>query len=67
MRNIIDYIKEEHRTFDEKKLNQVDSLIFSNLTYINLEYALQSDDNRFFMSWRQVAGLEILRLSILLI
>ena len=42
MRNIIDYIKEEYRTFDEKKLNQVDSLIFSNFAYINLEEVLQS-------------------------
>jgi len=37
MRNIIDYIKEETRTFEEKKLNQVDSLIFSNFAYINLD------------------------------
>lgn len=37
MRNIIDYIKEELKTFDEKPLNQVDSLIFSNFVYINLD------------------------------
>jgi len=37
MRNIIDYIKEESRTFEEKPLNQVDSLIFSNFAYINLD------------------------------
>lgn len=46
MRNIIDYIKEEQRTFEEKKLNQVDSLIFSNFIYMNLEYVFQSDDNK---------------------
>ena len=37
MRNIIDYIKDESRTFDEKPLNQVDSLIFSNFAYMNLD------------------------------
>jgi len=37
MRNIIDYIKEETKTFKEKKLNQVDSLIFSNFSYIKLD------------------------------
>lgn len=37
MRNIIDYIKEELKTFNEKPLNQVDSLIFSNFSYMNLD------------------------------
>lgn len=37
MRNIIDYIRDEFKTFEEKPLNQVDSLIFSNFSYINLD------------------------------
>ena len=37
MRNIIDYIREEFKTFEEKPLNQVDSLILSNLSYVKLD------------------------------
>lgn len=46
MRNIIDYIKEENKTFDERPLNQVDSLIFSTFVYINLDDVVPSLDER---------------------
>ncbi len=37
MKNIINYVEEETRTFTERPLSGVDSLIFSQLSYLNLE------------------------------
>lgn len=37
MKNIIDYVEEETRTFAERPLGSVDSLIFSQLSYLNIE------------------------------
>lgn len=37
MKNIIDYVKTEFRTFDEFNLNSVDSLVFSQLSYVKIE------------------------------
>lgn len=42
MENIIDYAQSEFLTFDEKKLNRVDSLIFSSLTYLPFEEIYKS-------------------------
>lgn len=35
-RNFIDYIKEEKRTFDEYPLNEIDSLIFAWISYLQI-------------------------------
>ncbi|MFA0815735.1 MAG: DUF2974 domain-containing protein [Anaerofustis sp.] len=37
MKNIIDYVQDETRTFAERPLGSVDSLIFSQLSYLNFE------------------------------
>ncbi len=42
MRNIMDFIKEEQRTFDEFPFTPVDALIFSEATYFQWEYILQN-------------------------
>lgn len=39
MGNIVTYLKDEQRTFDEAPLNEVDSLILSSVSYFNFEYA----------------------------
>lgn len=35
-RNFIDYIKKEKRTFDEYPLNEIDSLIFAWISYLQI-------------------------------
>lgn len=35
-RNFIDYIKNEKRTFDEYPLNEIDSLIFAWISYLQI-------------------------------
>ncbi len=46
MKNIIDYVEEETRTFAERPLGGVDSLIFSQLSYLNLEQFVPHADQR---------------------
>lgn len=37
MANILDYVKSNQRTFAEEKLNELDSLVFAELTYCHFE------------------------------
>lgn len=42
MKNILNYIKENSRTFEEYPFNEVDSLILSQLSYLNLSNVVPS-------------------------
>ena len=44
MKNIIDYAKNELRTFNEKKFNSIDSLILSQISYIVLDGLVNNID-----------------------
>ena len=37
--NILDYVKNTTRTFEEMPLNQVDSLVLSQQSYARMEFA----------------------------
>lgn len=37
MRNIVDYVKEEKHSYESRKFNAVDSLVLSQLAYLNFE------------------------------
>ena len=43
--NILDYVKNTTRTFEEMPLNPVDSLVLSQLSYARLEFAEPKPEN----------------------